>query len=136
MPKIAQRQYLVKVAGIAEYFTTKSGGDISSDSTPVYDGGILNPTETLTGPAEIDNLTVSRAWDSRRDAAIVKTLRTRVGEFETSISVTPTDRSLRPIGPPVVYSGCVLVGLTEPEYDATSGDASEFELEFTARTVS
>ena len=129
MPKSSARQSLVKVAGIEGYFMTKSGGDVTADTNKVYDGGKLTP-EVLAGPAEADNVTVSRAFDPVRDSVLLQQLRQQVGRWTTTVSVTPTDRDLIPVGKPTVYSDAVLVGLVEPETDAGSGDAQTYELEF------
>lgn len=129
MSKMAQRQYLVKVSGIEGYFATFSGGNVTADTNKVYDGG--NPVpEVLAGPAEADNITVGRPYDTNRDADIVATLRRQVGLFAATVSVQPTDRNYNAIGKPRVYPDALLVGLTEPDYDATSGDAATIELEF------
>jgi hypothetical protein len=129
MAKSSARQFLVKVAGIDGYFMTKSGGSISADANKVYDGGSLVP-DVLAGPAEADNVTVSRAYDPTRDATLLARLRRDVGRFTTTVSVTPTDRDLVAVGTPVVYSNALLVGVTEPDSDASSGDAATYELEF------
>ena len=133
MAKSAQRQFLIKVAGIDGYFASKSGGDISSDTNKVYDGGSDTP-DVLAGPAEADNVTVSRSYDLQRDGAVLKRLRKLVGRWETTLSVTATDRDLVAIAEPQVYPNALLVGLTEPETDASSGDAAEYELEFAIGT--
>ena len=133
MAKSAQRQFLIKVAGIDGYFASKSGGDVSSDTNKVYDGGSDSP-DVLAGPAEADNITVSRAYDYQRDGAILKRLRKQVGRWSTTVSITATDRDLVAIAEPQVYPDALLVGLTEPETDASSGDAAEYELEFAIGT--
>ncbi|AYQ99242.1 tail tube protein [Brevibacterium phage Cantare] len=134
MPKSSARMFLVGVGGIKGNFMTKSGGEITADANKVYDGGKLTP-EVLAGPAEIGNITVTRAYDAKIDQAIINTMRKNVGIWETSISVTPTDRTLKAIGKATTYSQCLLVGLTEPEYDASSGDAVTYELEFAVGSV-
>lgn len=129
MPKSAQRQFLVKVGGIEGYWMTKSGGNISADTNKVYDGGAIAP-DVLAGPAEADNVTVSRAYDLNRDAPILKKIRNQVGRYKTTISITPTDADLIAIADPQVYPDAILVGITEPETDSASGDAATYELEF------
>ena len=129
MAKMSQRQHLVKVSGIEGYFATFSGGSVSADTNKVYDGGNPIP-EVLSGPAEADNITVGRPFDLNRDPAIVAALRRQVGTFTATISVQPTDRNLNAVGKPRVYPNALLVSLTEPDYDATSGDAAQIELEF------
>jgi hypothetical protein len=129
MAKSSQRQFLAKVSGIDGYFASKSGGNISADTNKVYDGGSTTP-DVLAGPAEADNVTLSRAYDPVRDGALLTKLRQQVGRFAATVSLTPTDRDLVPVGDPTVYPDALLVGLNEPEYDASSGDAATFELEF------
>ena len=129
MAKSAQRQFLVKVAGIEGYWMTKSGGNIAADTSKVYDGGAASP-DVLAGPAEADNVTVSRAFDLGRDQPVLERLRKQVGRWQTTVSITPTDRDLIAISKPQVYPEALLVGLTEPETDSSSGDAATFELEF------
>lgn len=134
MPKSAQREFLVKVAGLDGYFMTKSGGNLSSDTNKVYDGGNTVP-EVIAAPAEVENVTVSRAYDKQRDPRLLTDLRRRVGKWTTTISVTPTDADLVPIEDPTVYSNALLVGLNEPEADASGGDAATYELEFAVASV-
>lgn len=134
MPKSAQRQFLVKVAGIEGYFATKSGGDITAETSKVYDGGSDTP-DVLAGPAEVDDISCSRAYDLQRDEPILRQLRRQVGRFSTTVSVTPTDRDLIAVGQPVVYPDALLTGVVEPETDASSGDAAEFELTFAVGKV-
>jgi len=129
MAKSSQRQFLVKVSGIDGYFMTKSGGNISADTTKVYDGGEEVP-DVLASPPEADNVTCSRGYDYNRDGALLRSLRRQVGRFSATVSVTPTDRDLIASGDPTVYPKALLVGLTEPDVDASSGDVSTFELEF------
>jgi hypothetical protein len=129
MPKAAARQFLVKVQGIDGYFSRKTGGNISSSSTRVYDGGSTR-ADIMTGPAEAGDITVGRGWDPERDSDTIATLRQMVGTWTTTLSVTPTDRDLVVVGEPTVYPDAVLVGLNEPEHDAGSGDAAMMELVF------
>lgn len=129
MAKSAQRQFLVKVSGIDGYFASKSGGNISADTNKVYDGGSDTP-DVLAGPAEAENVTVSRSYDLQRDEPVLRRLRKRVGKETVTLTVTPTDRDLIAVGTPQVYSDALLVSITEPETDASSGDAATYELEY------
>ncbi|HVL32570.1 MAG TPA: hypothetical protein VM600_03210 [Actinomycetota bacterium] len=135
MPKSAARQFLVKVAGVDGHFARKSGGDVTSETTKVYDGGSLDP-EIMTSPASPDNVTVSRPYDARRDAPLLKRLRGDVGRFRTSISVQATDADLVPIaGTAEIYTGAVLVRAQGVEVDASSGEPTFIELEFAVSKV-
>jgi ribosomal protein S24E len=126
---IAQRQGLVTVAGVDGYFATKSGGSISSGGTKVYDGGALTPA-VIASPPESEDITVSRAYDIQRDAAIVARLRQQVGKFRTTLSVQPTDTDMVASGPAFVYPDALMTGISSPDIDSGSGDAQVFELTF------
>jgi hypothetical protein len=134
MSKSAQRQFLVKVSGIDGYFMTKTGGNVSADTTKVYDGGEPRP-DVLSSPADVENVTVSRAYDHQRDADTLARMRGQVGKLRTTVSVTPTDEDLVANGNPVVYSDALLVGFTDVEVDASGGDAATFELEFAVGSI-
>lgn len=133
--KSAQRQFLVKVDGIDGYWAQKSGGEITSDSTKVFDGGSLR-ADVIASPPEVGDITVTRPYDPLRDQEIINQLKTRVGTWMTTISVTPTETDLRAArvrGD--VYPEALLIGLRLPESDAGSGDAADYELTFATGTV-
>lgn len=127
--KMAQRQALVTIEGIEGRWARKTGGNVSADTTPVWDGGEDRPS-ILSAPAVAENVTTGRPFDEQRDLPEIARIRRLVGKFVTTITVQPTDGDLFPVGPPTVYSEALLVGLTEPEYDASSGDAQMIELEW------
>lgn len=127
--KSAQRQFLVNVNGLQDTFAQKSGGDITAEANKVYDGGSLTP-DIIAGPQDISNISVSRAYDYQRDGALLKWLRARVGNWRTSLTVTPANENLVALGNPAIYPDCLLIGLTEPEMDAGSGDGATYSLEF------
>lgn len=129
MAKSSARQFLVKVQGVDGYFATKQGGNVTSDVTKAYDGGSLIP-DIITAPPTAENVTVTRHYDPSRDDTVLRQLIGLVGSWTTTVSVTPTDADLVAVAPPRTYPGAVLVGVTEPESDSGSGDASMFGLEF------
>lgn len=128
-PVASQRQMLVKVSNIAGYWASKSGGEVSADTSKAWDGGSLRP-EVLSAPAEHGNITVSRPYRPAVHANLRKTLAARVGRWRTTLSVQDTDADLHRIGRPVTYPNALLVRVTAPEHDAASGDAATWELEF------
>jgi hypothetical protein len=134
MPKASQRQFLITVDGVEGYFATKSGGDVSSDISTVWDGGSLTP-EKLPAPAVVGDVTVGRPYDPNRDGAELAKLKPLVGRWRTTVGIQPTDADLIASGPPTVYANALLSGLTDPEADAGSGDAATFELTFAIETV-
>lgn len=130
----AQRQFLVTLSGIDGKWMTKGGAGIQSDSNKIYDGGSIVPS-IVTSPAEVENVTVSRAYKQERDEAILQNLRVQVGRYTTTITVQPTDADLVAVGKASVYAGAVLVGITEPDFDSSSGDVASIELEFAVVSV-
>lgn len=133
-PHSAQRMFRIYVSGISGYWATKSGGETSSETTPYWDGGSLRP-EQLAAPAQRGNITVSRAYHRDRDYAILAKARQQVGRWRTTISVQPTNEDLVSAGKPTVYSDALLVRVSEPDYDASGGDAATWELEFAVSSV-
>jgi hypothetical protein len=135
MAFISQRQFTVTISGITGVFMTKSGGGISSDATKIYSGGNDTPS-IITGVPEIENITVGRAYDSGRDDAMLESLRSQVGRLTATITVQETNANYNAgTLKKAVYAGAVLVGITEPDYDSSSGDAAMVELEFACKSV-
>lgn len=132
-PTSAQRQFLIRVAGVDGYFATRRGGEVTADSSREFDGGSLVP-EVLTSPAQPGDLTVGRGYKPARDDAVLRVLRPRVGRWRTSVSVQPTDRDLVAVGRPTVYHG-ILTGVSDPEADSNSGDPARLELTFAIESV-
>lgn len=129
MSKVSQRQRLVTVEGLPGFWATKSGGNVTADASPVWDGGSARP-EMLAGPASAENVTTGRPFDEQRDLPLLPTLRSRVGRWQTTVTVQYTDANLVPIGRPTVYPEALLVACNEPDSDAASSDASVIELEW------
>lgn len=134
MGSAAQRQFLVSVAGVPGLFASKSGGNTTSEVNRVYNGGSLTP-ELMAAPAQTEDVTAGRPWDPERDAPIVARLRPLVGRGRMTVSVQPTDVDLIAIGRPTVYANALLIGVTEPEADADSGDPARLELTFAVESV-
>lgn len=131
MGKLARRQWRVKVHGLAEAWATKSGGEVTADTVRVYDGGVAKP-DVLAGPAQAGNVTVSRTYDPSRDQPIMRDLIQKVGVWRTSLHCQPLNPDMSVINgrSPLNYTQALLVGVTPPEPDASSGDGSVWSLEF------
>lgn len=125
----AQREHLTSVDGIDGYWAQKSGGDIESEPTKVHDGGKLRP-DSITNPSEFGQITLQRPYKRVRDREMLAALRPQVGRYRASITVQDTRDRLEPDGEPVVYPDALLVGITEPERDASSGEPQMVELTF------
>lgn len=136
MPKLAQRQFLTKVAGIDGLWATMSGGEVATTHTKTYDGGALVP-DVLTANADITDIVVSRSYDPVRDGVVASTLRKALMDqkaVRTTVTRTPTDEDYTPSGAPEVFE-VQLKGVTAPESDANASDAARIQLTFTARSV-
>lgn len=134
--KIAQRQFLTKVAGIDGFWATFAGGETSVEHTRQHDGGSLVP-DLLSGNPTISDITVSRGFDPTRDgptrSRLARALSAGKG-FRTTISRTPTDEDYTPTGAPEVYE-VQLKTVTPSDADANSADAARFQLVFSTRSV-
>ena len=118
-----------------KYFTTVSGGEISAAVEKVYDGGKIHP-EVLCAPSEIGDITVSRfATDEADDYTDLQALRQLVGRAYYDISVFTLDCDLQVPGSERSYAKCLLVGLTEPDGDASSGAPATLSLTFSVSSV-
>jgi hypothetical protein len=144
--KIAQRQVVAEiqsqpVGGIAPprfdgYFAQVSGGEITASVEKVYDGGALFP-ETLCAPPEIGDITLTRHYDRERgDHSSLKLLRPLVGRAYYNVTVKDLDCDLAVLGSERVYSKALLVGVSEPEGDSSSGAPATFSLTFSISQVS
>lgn len=132
--KVAQRFFIVTVKGIKGNFAAKSGGGITSEVSKIWNGGDLTP-DVIAGPPEVENVTVTRPFEMGRDDKLLSDYRKKVGSWTTDIVVTPADGNMTPTGSKTVYSGALLVGIKEPDADASSSDAATIELEFAISKV-
>lgn len=123
------QQQLWEVAGFDGYFATKTGGEVSAETSKAWDGGKLTP-EVLSAPSETGNLVLSKPYRPGAHRSILKQLAKGVGRYRTTVSGYDTDADLGPTGEPLVYANALLVRLLWPESDAASSDGSSFELEF------
>lgn len=147
MAKVSQRQVVAEVTPVAGlpghtrgprfngYFAQVSGGEITASVEKVYDGGAQFP-ETICAPAEIGDITVTRHYDPDRDGAALKTLRRLVGSSYYDVAVYDLNCDLKVYGTERVYPQALLVGMSEPEGDSSSGAPTTFSLTFSISTVS
>lgn len=133
--KSSQRQFLWNVDGISSPFAQKTGGEVTSDATKVWDGGAVT-ADVIAAPAEVGDVTLTRPYDPERDQPIIDRLLTLVGQWRTTISGQPLTGDMRAARvKPRVYPGALLIGVREPETDAGSGDAADYELTFAVPSV-
>lgn len=117
------------------YFTQISGGEVTASVEKVYSGGSHLP-EVLCAPAEIGDITITGNFE---DAGTVydniQTLRELVGRVYYDVSCYVLDCGLRNGAAQRQYKQALLVGLTEPEGDASSGAPTTFALTFACTSV-
>lgn len=151
MAKVSQRQVL---AGIVPVEPTKhpkwtgfkfaqvSGGEITASVEKIYEGGKLRPT-VLCAPSEIGDITLTAHYDDDNVEADGPTglakkladLRPLVGRAEYDITIETYDCDLKVPGADRVYPRALLVGITEPDGDSSSGAPATFSLTFAISDV-
>jgi hypothetical protein len=148
--KLAQRQIVASInpssTGNAEtppspgsdggnvYFAQVSGGEITASVEKIYVGGKLFP-EVLCAPSEIGDITVTRHYDRMVDSNFLRRVRQMVGRAYYNIEISEFNCDIKVPEATRVYPQCLLVGLTEPEGDASSGAPATYSLTFSISTV-
>jgi hypothetical protein len=146
MAKISQRQVVAKVIAIAgkggadttahsftsatrAYFSQVSGGEIQASVEKVYDGGSTFP-EVLPSVIEVGDVTVTRHYDPSVDASVISFYRDKVGKQYFRVEILTLDADGNQTGYTRKYEDCILVNITEPDGDASSGGPATFSLTF------
>jgi hypothetical protein len=151
MAKVAQRQVLADIAPVdlnnpqfeGFKFAQVSGGEITASVEKIYEGGAKRPT-VLCAPAEIGDITLTAHYDdeTRNSAGAdglakkISLLRALVGQAFYDINIKNYDCDLAVRGTDRVYKSSLLVGLTEPDGDSSSGAPATFALTFSVSDVS
>lgn len=148
--KISQRQIQATIAPVdpdndpktpADFvFPQVSGGEITASVEKIYEGGKRSPT-VLCAPFEIGDITLTAHYDdglanSDTLGLFLSKLRTLVGKAYYNIYVQVYNCDIKVEGTDRTYSKALLVGLTEPEGDSSSGAPATFSLTFAVQTVS
>lgn len=129
----AQRQFLVKLAGIDGYFATAEGGGKAADVSREYDGGSLTP-ELQAGPAIPDVLTIGRGFKPIRDGEVLARCDRECGSWTTTATIQPTDKDLVPIGRARTAT-VLLQKYSPPSVDANSGETARYSMEWAVSDV-
>lgn len=121
------------------YFAQVSGGEITASVEKIYEGGKSRPT-VLCAPSEIGDITLTAHYDDAEGAAtlasIIRTLRQWVGTAFYDINIQNFNCGLNDKKNDRLYKNALLVGLTEPDGDSSSGAPSTFALTFSISDVS
>jgi hypothetical protein len=148
--KVSQRQVLGSIVPVNQShpkwtnfkFAQVSGGEITASVEKIYEGGKLRPT-VLCAPSEIGDITLTAHYDSDRVASDLGTgiaekiarLRPLVGRAEYDITIQVFDCDLAVPGTDRVYYKALLVGITEPDGDSSSGAPATFAMTFAIQDV-
>lgn len=126
-------------------FPQVSGGEITASVEKVYDGGQMFPS-LLCAPAEIGDITVTAYYDDSADnalttdadniAAKINVLRQLVGRAFYDIDINVYDCDIQVKGADRQYTNALLVALSEPDGDASSGAPAMFSMTFSVQNVS
>jgi hypothetical protein len=144
MARISQRQVLAEITpelggavtgptigsneAAGRFFAQVSGGEITASVEKIYLGGESFP-ETLCAPAEIGDITVTKHYASE-ERLLLQEARKVVGRAYYTIKIYDTNCDLVQYQSERIYSKALLVGLTEPEGDSSSGAPTTYALTF------
>jgi hypothetical protein len=152
MAKISQRQIVAQVkpsqqqinstvtppdftASSRRYFAQVSGGEVQASVEKVYDGGSSFP-EALPAPIEVGDVTVTRHYDPEIDESLIARARGLVGKARYDIYIFTIDADNQVLrGRTRVYPNALLVNITEPEGDSSSGGPATFAMTFSCERV-
>lgn len=135
-------------------FPQVSGGEITASVEKVYDGGSTFPS-LLCAPSEIGDISLTAYYDDSADdgdnagtdatgaatagtniAAKINVLRQMVGKAFYNININVYDCDIQVKGNDRQYNNALLVALSEPDGDASSGAPAMFSMTFSVQSVS
>lgn len=150
MAKVSQRQVLASIVPVLSThpkwgvfkFAQVSGGEITASVEKIYEGGKLRPT-VICAPSEIGDITLTAHYDDDRVQSDLETglahklkeLRPLVGRAKYDITIQTYDCDIEVKGTDRVYKNALLVGITEPDGDSSSGAPATFALTFAVEDV-
>jgi len=155
--KISARQIIATIEAVTTSapkftgfrFPQVSGGEITASVEKIYDGGSIFPS-LLCAPSEIGDISLTAYYDDSADdgddaatattssniAAKVNILRQMVGRAFYNININTYDCDIKLNGNDRQYNNALLVALSEPDGDATSGAPAMFSMTFSVQSVS
>jgi len=149
--KVSQRQVLADIIPVNDThpkwtefkFAQVAGGEITAAVEKIYEGGSKHPT-VLCAPYEIGDITLTAHMDDDYEtsdggtglAQKLGSLRPLVGQTYYNINIKTYNCDILEPGVDRVYNDALLVGITEPEGDASSGAPATFSLTFAIQDVS
>lgn len=110
-------------------FDKWSGGELDSEQTQYYAGGMVPPV-SLGGRKTAGNVTLSRLYRLERDHDRIQKLHDAVGRSKAILSRQPLDIQGNVYGRPIVYNA-TLKKVQAPDLDSEQSGPALLELEFT-----
>ena len=151
MAKVSQRQIVAYISPTDEeadaafspgtnadntaYFAQATGGEITAAVEKVYDGGQRFP-EVLCATADVGDITLTRHYDKERDSAFLQKIRHYIGNVFYTVTFSEMNCDLESKTNMRQYNNALLVGLTEPDSDASSGAPASYSLTFSVGPIS
>ncbi len=136
--KLAQRQIFANITPLAGedvtgtdisgFFAQVSGGEITAAVEKIYVGGSKFP-EVLCAPSEVGDVTLTRHYSSD-ERTVLRDLRKQVGRAYYEVKIYDANCDLANKQSERIYSRALLVGLSEPDGDSSSGAPATFALTF------
>lgn len=139
--RLSQRQILAELTPVGNvgpnigsnaasglFFAQISGGEITASVEKIYLGGQAFP-ETLCAPAEIGDITLTKHY-SEAERVLLHRARQVVGRAYYTIKVYDTDCDILIFQSERIYANALLVGITEPDGDSSSGAPATYALTF------
>jgi len=114
--------------GAGLFFAQISGGEITASVEKIYLGGSAFP-ETLCAPAEIGDITLTKHY-SDHERTLLHQARQVVGRAYYTIKVYDADCDIANYQSERIYANALLVGVTEPDGDSSSGAPATYALTF------
>ena len=138
MAKLAQRQIIAEITALTNdnitgpnlsgFFAQVSGGEITAAVEKIYVGGLPFP-QVLCAPSEVGDVTLTRHYDSDL-RTLLQEARLVVGRAYYEIKIYDTNCDIADKTSERIYAKALLVGLSEPEGDASSGAPATIALTF------
>lgn len=105
----------------------REGGSVTSEDNKSFPGG-MRPQKAHGAPATVDNVTLGGEFEPNRDHEMLRWLKSRVGKGKCVVTEQQLDVDGNTLGRPDTWTG-VLLSVSTGEYDASSGEPRELEIE-------
>jgi len=120
-----KHNFAITVDGISGAWNTFSGGGATAAVATDWGGGGAKKPRKQPGPVTFDDIELTRSYYGGTDDGWLASLRAGLYANRTyTIKKQTVDPNGVAIGKPVVYPGCILAGLTEPESESGSEDVA------------